>query len=282
MNAKSLNEQAKRLWGASRFPFGEGAQSACRSEPFTAQLETLQHWLSLHNSGFIHGNNGVGKSYLVGALLEDLNEKAYFPLLNTHSTLRGPGLIRILTRQLGSEPTMRREDNIALIHQRLQEQYPRWPVLVFDESQNLSAEALEEIRLLNCHRKAGRNSFSTLFVGDQNLMPRLLLGVNQPLLSRMSFSLEVRPFEPDQSRHYIEHRLEESMIHSNPFEEPALNALIESANGNARLINTLARDALQRACKENENTVTQARMQQVIESIPWLKSLRPSSHLSGG
>jgi hypothetical protein len=79
MNAKSLNEQAKRLWGASRFPFGEGAQSACRSEPFTAQLETLQHWLSLHNSGFIHGNNGVGKSYLVGALLEDLNEKAYFP-----------------------------------------------------------------------------------------------------------------------------------------------------------------------------------------------------------
>ena len=72
------------------------------------------------------------------------------------------------------------------------------------------------------------------------------------------------------------------MIHSNPFEEPAINALIESANGNARLINTLARDALQRACKENENTVTQASMQQVIESIPWLKSLRPSSHLSGG
>lgn len=275
MTAKSLHEQAKRLWGASRFPFADGAKTTCQSERFGQQLEKLHHWLSLHNSGFVHGANGVGKSYLVGQLLAELNEKAYFPLLNPHSTLRGPGLIRILTRQLGSEPTMRREDNIAQIHQRLQEQHPRWPVLIFDESQNLSAEALEEIRLLNCHQKAGRSSFSLLFVGDQNLMPRLLLGVNQPLLSRMSFSLEVGPFDPEESRRYIEQRLEESMIHKNPFEGPALNALIESANGNARLINTLARSALQRACQVNENNVSQLLMQEVIEAIPWLKSLRP-------
>jgi general secretion pathway protein A len=274
MTARHLHQQAKRLWGASGFPFAESAKNVYHSPQFISQLEKLQHWLSLHNSGFIYGANGVGKSYLVGQLLTQLNDKEYYPLLNSHSTLRGPGLIRVLTRQLGSEPTNRREDNIAHIHQRLQEQHPRWPVIILDESQNLSSETLEEIRLLNCYQKAGRTSFSVLFVGDQNLMPRLLLGVNQPLLSRMSFSLELTAFEPEQSRHYIEKRLEECMIHKNPFESSALTALIESANGNPRLINTLARNALQKACQSNEAEVTSSMMQQVIEAIPWLNKLR--------
>lgn len=274
MNVKSLNEKAKLLWGASHFPFADGSKTPYRSERFSQVLENLQNWLSLHGSGLIHGDNGVGKSYLVGALLGELNEKEYLPLLNTHSTLRGPGLIRILTRQLGSEPSLRREDNIAQIHQRFQEQHPRWPVLIFDESQNLSTEALEEIRLLNCHQKGSRASFSTLFVGDHNLMPRLLLGVNQPLLSRISFSLEVASFDPAESRQYIDHRLEEAAIHRNPFEPPAMNTLIESSSGHARTINTLARAALQKACQQEQSEVTQQQMQQVVESIPWLRTLR--------
>ena len=274
MTARHLHEQAKRLWGASGFPFSESAKNVYNSPRFITQLEKLQHWLSLHNSGFIYGSNGVGKSYLIGQLLKELNDKEYYALLNSHSTLRGPGLIRVLTRQLGSEPTNRREDNVAHIHQRLQEQHPRWPVIILDESQNLSSETLEEIRLLNCYQKAGRSSFSVLFAGDQNLMPRLLLGVNQPLLSRMSFSLELSAFEPEQSREYIDKRLEECMIHKNPFESSALTALIESANGNPRLINALARNALQKACETNESEVTSLMMQQVIESIPWLHKLR--------
>ena len=274
MTARHLHQQAKRLWGASGFPFSESAKNVYHSPQFINQLEKLQHWLSLHNSGFIYGGNGVGKSYLIGQLLKQLNDKQYYALLNSHSTLRGPGLIRVLTRQLGSEPTNRREDNVAQIHQRLQEHHPRWPVIILDESQNLSWETLEESRLLNCYQKAGRNSFSVLFVGDQNLMPRLLLGVNQPLLSRMSFSLELTAFEPEQSREYIDKRLEERMIHNNAFETSALTALIESANGNARLINTLARNALQKACDSNESEVTSGMMQETIEAIPWLNKLR--------
>ena len=274
MSAKSLNTQCKRLWGASHFPFSDDAETTYRTERFTRQLEKLQHWLSLHSSGFVYGTNGVGKSYLVGQLLGELSDKEYYPLLNAHSTLRGPGLIRNLTQQLGNKATISREDNIARIHQRLLEQHPRWPVLIFDESQNLSSEALEEIRLLNCHQKGGRSSFSMLLVGDQNLMPRLLLGINQPLLSRMSFSVAVATFDPEESRHYIEHRLEEAMIHKNPFDEPALSALIESAQGNARTINTLARNALRKACEANQPEVTQTTMQETIEAIPWLHKLR--------
>lgn len=274
MRTESLHTQAKRLWGASRFPFADQSGSAYRSERLDNLLEKLHHWLSLKASGFVYGTNGVGKSHLISTLLDQLSEKEYFPVLNTHSTLRGPGLIRTLTQQLGSRATISREDNIAKIHQRLHEQLPRWPALVFDESQNLSAETIEEIRLLNCHQKAGRSSFSMLLVGDQNLMPRLLLGVNQPLLSRMSFSLEVTCFDPHESRLYIEHRLQEAMIHKNPFQEPALNALIETASGNARILNTLARNALRSACEENQQQVTSAAMQHNIEALPWLHKLR--------
>jgi len=113
MTAKSLNTQCKRLWGASHFPFSDDAETTDRTERLTRQLEKLQHWLSLHSSGFVHGTNGVGKSYLVGQLLGELSDKEYFPLLNAHSTLRGPGLIRNLTQQLGNKATISQEPKVA-------------------------------------------------------------------------------------------------------------------------------------------------------------------------
>ena len=48
---------------------------------------------------------------------------------------------------------MRRSDNVMLIRQGWQQLERLWPVVVLDEAQNLSATALEEVRLLSCNRR---------------------------------------------------------------------------------------------------------------------------------
>jgi hypothetical protein len=45
--------------------------------------------------------------------------------------------------------------------------------------------ALEEVRLLTCARPNTRAPFSLLLVGDDSLLPRLQLGINRALISRL-------------------------------------------------------------------------------------------------
>jgi hypothetical protein len=153
MNAEkpSLSLALKTLWGASQMPFGQDCAEPYRYpgfEEFTRRLQLCD----IGASGLLHGPNGVGKSYLWGCFTEKLPEKRYKILSLVHSSLTGSELIRALCRQLGVAPQMRRSDNVDNIHAAFAQLGSRWPLLVLEEAQNLSASALEEVQLLSCAR----------------------------------------------------------------------------------------------------------------------------------
>ena len=110
-------------------------------------------------------------------------------LVLSHSSVTGTDLLRLLCTELGQTARMRRSDNVLLIRQGWQQLDRLWPVVVLDEAQNLSATALEEVRLLSCDRRDTQPPFSLLLVGDEQLLPRLQMGINAPLLARLSFCL---------------------------------------------------------------------------------------------
>jgi type II secretory pathway predicted ATPase ExeA len=72
---------------------------------------------------------------------------------------------------------------------------------------------------------------------------------------------------------YIECRLEEAGIHSNPFEEAALHLLIQAANGLPRAVNHLAQRAVEAAAAQNSRLVTTAHLQRAIALLPWIAKL---------
>jgi general secretion pathway protein A len=117
----------------------------------------------------------------------------------------------------------------------------RWPLLVLEEAQNFSASALEEVRLLTCARSDTRPPFSLLLIGEDPLLPRLQMGINHALISRLGFALALTRLEPAQSRDYVTARLRAVGVHSNPFEDQGLELLIQAANGLPRAITHLAR-----------------------------------------
>jgi general secretion pathway protein A len=274
-NPPDLDTALKSLWGASQLPFAAEVEEPYASESFEQIRHRLQQLVGVRASGLLHGPNGVGKSLLIQHFLRSLPEKRYKTLVLSHSSVTGTDLLRLLCSELGQRVRMRRSDNVLLIRQGWQQLDRLWPVVVMDEAQNLSATSLEELRLLSCDRRDTQPPFSLLLVGDEQLLPRLQMGINAPLLARLSFCLRLEPWTPEQLRGYVQARLEQVGIHANPFEAPALSLLLQAGNGLPRLLNHLAQRALEEAATQNSRTVTTAHMQRALDLLPWVTRLAP-------
>ena len=268
-----FERQLKALWGASMMPFCAEVKEPVWTDSLQTLRQRLEQLISVRASGLLHGLNGVGKSLLLQGLLQELSPKAYHPWVVAHSSLTGSDLIRYLVRLGGKTPMLRRSDNIGLLQRNWQEMTPQWPVLILEEAQNLNAGALEEVRLLTCSTPDTQAPFSLLLVGDDNLLPRLSMGINRPLLSRLGFCFEVRGWDRTQIQSYIQARLREAAIQSNPFETAAMELMIQIANGLPRVINHLAQRSIEEAATQNQRIITTGHVQSALDRLPWLVRL---------
>ena len=102
MNADPLLAAALRHWGARAVPFTDSPGATPFLTPVWEQaLRLLQQTAALRSLMLLVGDNGAGKSALVGHWLERLEPKAYLPLVITHATLSASGLLAVLLRKLG-------------------------------------------------------------------------------------------------------------------------------------------------------------------------------------
>jgi len=263
----------KSLWGASAVLFCAGTRPAFGHPDFEALCAKISQLCAIGSSGVLHGPNGSGKSYLINYLLESkLPEKQFKVLVLTHSSLTGSDLLRALCFALEIRPKFRRSDNVATITEAWKSLGSRWPVLIVEEAQNLSAPALEELRLLSC-AKLDKVPFSLVLVGDNGLLASLKLGVHAPLRSRLGYCLQLGPLNSQQSRQYVEHGLRSASIHSSPFQPEAMELLIQAGGGLPRTINHLAQRSMEAAAAQSSVDVSSAHVQAAIDRLPWLVNL---------
>ena len=145
-------------------------------------------------------------------------------------------------------------------------------MLIVEEAQNLSAAALEELRLLSC-AKLDKVPFSLVLVGDNALLASLKLGVHAPLRSRLGYCLQLGALNSQQSRQYLEHGLRSASIHSSPFQPEAMELLIQAGGGLPRTINHLAQRSMEAAAAQSSVDVSAAHVQAGIDRLPWLVNL---------
>jgi type II secretory pathway predicted ATPase ExeA len=273
INLPDWELRLKTLWGATQPPFSDQVKKPYTTPGFTDLTARLEQLVAVRASGVVHGPNGVGKTLSVEHFLRALPDKRFKTLLLSHASVTGTDLLRLLCRELGRSPRMRRGDNLQEIRQAWEQLDRLWPVLVLEEAQDFSATALEEIRLLSCDRHQSQLPFSLILVGDSHLLPRLQMGINAALLARLGFCLPLPPWSPEQVQGYIQARLEEVGIHANPFEPAAHQLLIQAANGLPRAVNHLAQRAIETAAAENSRTVTTAHLHRALELLPWVAKL---------
>lgn len=219
--------------------------------PHEEALQVL-NWALAQGEGFIKvtGEVGTGKTLLCRKLLSELGSEeqpvrlAWLP--NPHLN---PAELRIaLALELGLAVRDQSElDLTDRIHRHLialHQQGSRVVVLI-DEAQALPDETLEAIRLFGNLETESSKLLQIVLFGQPELDVRLAKPHLRQLRQRIGFSYCLRPLRFDETRAYLEHRLQISGYRGAPlFGGLALRQLWRASRGIPRLINILAQKCL--------------------------------------
>ncbi len=160
-------------------------------------------------------------------------------------------------------------------------------VLIIDDAQNLRRETLEEIRFLANPSPNLPNLLQAIFVGDpqfeKNLRSKDLSLLNQ----RMEVRCCLRPFTPEESLGYIEHRLRKAgSTTSRVFTPRAVSLITQSSGGNPGTLSRICEEALSVGYNQFKERIDPANMRVILanlgmekehgwlfppKTLPWIK-----------
>lgn len=269
MNADPLLAAALRHWGARAVPFSEQpGLSPFLSPAWEQALRLLNQTAALRSLMLLSGDNGAGKSALVTYWLERLEPKVYLPLVITHATLSGSGLLAVLLRKLGQPASLIRSRNLARLEDALKELGRLTPALVLDEAQLYPPGALEEMRLLLGLNLARQPTFALVLVGDLYLQDTLRLQQHRALYSRISAQCQLPLLDRAQIEAYLTHGWRQVGLERPCLSAAALDLLAGASNGNPRLLNLLARAAWIAAAQASASTIAPEHVQNALDLVP--------------
>ena len=258
-----------RQWGATAVPFTDLTTDAwLATAPTQRALALLERAATLRSVMLLAGANGVGKSALVGRWVSALDRRLFCPLVLTHASLSGSGLLATLASKLGKVPTYTRPTNLALIEAALAELDKVVPVIILDEAQSMAYGSLEEVRLLLGLNLAQPPAFALVLIGDEYLLGTLRLRQHRSLYSRISCHYSLTPWNATQVAQYLQQGLSTVGITRPAIDPAALNLLTTASGGLARSLCLLARAAWIEAASAGVQTIEPAHVQAAIESVP--------------
>lgn len=213
-------------------------------------LASLYYGVRRHK-GFVvmTGEVGTGKTLLIRCLLELLarNQVGFAYVFN--SRLNAMEFLRYVAGDFGLTASGKGKDELLLsISDYLVERHRRklTTLLVVDEAHHLSAEVLEEIRLLTNLETPTQKLLQILLVGQPELNQKLDSMDLRQLKQRIALRCNLEPLTEDETRAYIRRRLH--LAGSNPeqtiFTDAASSSVFRHARGIPRLINTVCENAL--------------------------------------
>ena len=238
----------------------------------------LQYGLNTHAPiTLLTGEIGSGKTLLLQYFVEDLDEDVTLSMVtNTRPGTRDilQWLLPELANQsTGDERTFRRVREFFINEYN----EGRRVVLIIDEAQNLSLEALEELRMLT-NINIGKEDVLQLFLVGQ---PELRDMVRRPELiqfaQRVAANYHIPVMDQDTVGGYVAHRLRVAGGQPSIFSRQAA-ALVHSASGGVpRLVNQLCDLSLTYAFAEQQDMVRRTTVQAVLDDGLFFSAGAPPS-----
>jgi general secretion pathway protein A len=180
------------------------------------------------------------------------------------------------------------KDKIALLRDLndfLIDQYARGnkPTLIIDEAQNLTADLLEEIRMLSNLETDDAKLLQIILVGQPELRKTLAMPGLLQLRQRISISCHVHPLSRPEVEEYILHRLEVAgNREAVRFSGEAVDIIFTYSRGIPRLINIICDFLMLSAFAEETTDIDKELVQDIIgdldfENLYWTNGLPESS-----
>jgi putative secretion ATPase (PEP-CTERM system associated) len=241
------------------------------SQVHSEALDSIRYGIE-SRAGFIvvTGEIGAGKTTLLQTVLQRLDDRTVIArvvntMLDPRELLDAIALDFGLTNISPSKPVLLRDLGLFLVEQRRQ---GRRPLLVIDEAQNLSPQALEEVRLLSNLETEKSKLLQILLVGQPNLRDKIASVDLEQFRQRIAVSYHLLPLAAPETEAYINFRLEHAAL-GQPLRFPAdACSLIHDVTGGVpRLINVLCDAALVFGYAEERRSIDRALIDEVITEL---------------
>ncbi|HHO76354.1 MAG TPA: hypothetical protein ENN05_07980 [Deltaproteobacteria bacterium] len=220
-------------------------------------------------SGFvvITGEVGTGKTTILNAFLLKLPPRMPKVVIkNPH--IKVENLYFLLGEAISMPDGKRSRDFIHEYEERLKA--TGGAVLIVDESQGLSIEMLEEIRLLSNLETTNEKLVQIMLLGQQELNDKLKSPHLRQLKQRIGLKYHIPPLDSNETRDYIDHRLR--VAGYEPMEKPiftvsALAEIYRYSKGFPRLINIVCDNVLLGAFTDNTRQVNAQLVRKVVSDL---------------
>ena len=149
----------------------------------------------------------------------------------------------------------------------------RHAVLVIDEAQQLSADVLEQLRLLTNLETGERKLLQIMLIGQPELRQMLAQPQLEQLAQRVVARFHLEPLSAAETAQYVQHRLGVAGLQgASPFDAGALKTLYRLARGVPRRINLLADRAMLGAYASGQRQISAAIVakaaREVFDDVP--------------
>jgi general secretion pathway protein A len=198
------------------------------------------------SGGFVQltGEVGTGKTTLCRLLLEQLPENTRVALV-LNPKLSPVELLETICEELKLDVAARRGSLKGLVdtlNAYLLDAYAQGlrVVLIIDEAQELSVDALEQVRLLTNLETPTQKLLQIILLGQPELRDKLNLPELRQLAQRITARYHLTPLDREETEAYVRHRLAVAGGVRTPFSRLGLRALYQRSSGIPRLINVIA------------------------------------------
>ena len=240
-------------------------RSESHDEAITLLLQAIRR-----KEGFIvlTGDIGTGKTTICRALLEQLDTATFTslilnPFLSVEELIREVlldfGVVSREAVRSGRIATATKHELISTLHEFLLSLMPirGSAVIIIDEAQHLSAQVLEQIRILSNLETNESKLLQIVLVGQLNLLGVLADAELRQLDQRISIRAALKPLNRQEVEAYVAHRLWVARGSTAvQFEGDALDLVDRFTGGIPRIINLLCDRALMAGGAARVNRIT--------------------------
>lgn len=230
---------------------------------------TYLNYAITENIGFVllTGEIGSGKTTLIRHLLDHLDlELEVAVIFNTN--ISAEELIKLILQEYETQPTESKAGNLDKLYNFLTKSYQsgKRALLIIDEAQNLSSDALEEVRMLSNLQTGDHYLLQIILVGQ----PELQKNIHKPNLTqleqRIAVSYHLHALSKKETREYINYRLQKAGdIQSELFTQEAIDLIYAKTNGIPRKINSWCDTALVYGYADENKVIDKTVVEQVAQ-----------------
>ncbi len=218
------------------------------SEQHREALAHLQYGLN-ENGGFIllTGEVGTGKTTAWRCLVENLPTDVDLAIV-LNPRINETELLETICDELGIvyEQNSGIKQLSDVLNRHLLETYARRrrTIVIVEEAQNLDTEVLEQLRLLTNLETNESKLLQIILIGQPELLEKLADSRLRQLRQRIIAHFHLKPFNLNDVRAYVHHRLSVVGAPSRLFSDSAVRKLAKYSQGIPRLINLICDRAL--------------------------------------